>query len=308
MPNTIRFLTLALLFLSLSCAQQQGEFTGRHITPASVRIGTWDLRYLGPSAHNRNESRSPDDIAAYIAQSGASVLALTSVGETPGSADHNATLDRAFELLRLQGQGDWQYLLFPNQDPQHANGTAVAWNRNLIGKIDDAWALPIDQGQVSPSDGTLILDRVPHAVHFSTGDNGVDFVVVPISLQGDLGPGDHVAHRVTEATILAQKLPSIREHAGSPNLILAGDFGMPRITETTHRLLTDAGLRDLNASDLPSKLNGVSDDRVFVPASGPVFSGVHGLEQVTMPGFSDEQFRRRLSDHFMMVFTLRQPR
>jgi hypothetical protein len=298
----------ALLAVSLlcGCTHQNDDqaFSGRRVPPAVVRIASWDMRFLGPSNHTRDEHRSPDDIAAYIAQSGAAAIALQSVGQTPGADRRNATLDQALSILRQQGQGDWDYLLFPTQSQAHDQLTGVAWNKSILDKSGE-YALSVPTAEVSPADDALLFDRPPHAVKFTTGSGHVDFVIVSIHLQSNLGPGDHIAHRVTEVRALAGQLGTIRERLNDRDILLAGNFGIANSAETTERLLTQAGYRDLNAADYPTTLDGASDDRIFVPAEDANFAKLHTVNLVRMNGLSGEAFRRRLSDHYMIYIDLK---
>src|SRR4051812_21723177 len=96
----VRIFALSILTIGLlaSCASQRGASTAnlprtseRMATltreppvPKNVlRIGSWNLAWLGPSNHTPAERRSPEDLARYIARSGAAVIALQLDGESP---------------------------------------------------------------------------------------------------------------------------------------------------------------------------------------------------------------------------------
>jgi hypothetical protein len=149
----------------------------------------------------------------------------------------------------------------------------------------------------------LMWERVPHAMKFTAG-NGHDFVVVPIHMQSSRGPGDHMAHRVAEARELAGQVRAIAQNLSDPDVILIGDFGAPNSTETTVRLLKDVGFRDLNAGDAPTHLSGAAYERAFAPADQPEFIGPV-MRSVPSPTLAGENFRARLSDHYIAYFELK---
>jgi len=100
----VRLGNLALLILIsgliTSCSPQRGASTANLPKPSErmtpliqegavpkdvLRIGSWNTAWLGPSNHTPAERRTPEDLAQYIARSGAGIISLQLVGETPGS-------------------------------------------------------------------------------------------------------------------------------------------------------------------------------------------------------------------------------
>ncbi|HEV8379323.1 MAG TPA: hypothetical protein VGP99_10770, partial [Tepidisphaeraceae bacterium] len=138
------------------------------VPPEVIRIGSWNLAWLGPSNHTPAERRTPEDLAQYIARSGAAVISLQLVGETPGYPGRNTTLNSVAHILFSEGQGDWDYLLFPTQSRDRSGCTGVMWNKRWLSIVDKPYAIPVPRGQKALDD-TLIWDRIPHAVKFSTG-------------------------------------------------------------------------------------------------------------------------------------------
>jgi hypothetical protein len=297
-------MNLRLLVAALVVAASAASCTNRVPAgaPQSIRIATWNLRYLGPSNQNRAESRSPQDLADYVAESGAAVIALTEVGETPGTPLKNSTLDAALGILRNAGNGDWEYMLFPTQDDRQVRMTGVAWNKSLVRRDGEPYKVPVATGQMSAATNSMMWGRVPHAVKFTTGAN--DFVIVPIHLQPNQGPGDNMAHRVAEARELVRHLPDIASRLSDRDVILIGDFGAPVGTETTVRLLTQAGYQDLNDRDVSTHLSGAAFERAFVPADQPEFQGIK-MQSAAHPSLAGENFRTRLSDHYIAYFELK---
>ncbi len=268
-----------------------------------IRIGSWNMSYLGPSNHTPNETRSPQDLAQYIARSGAAVISLQEIGETPGQPRRNATLTAVAETLRAGGAGDWEYLLFPTQSRDMSGCTGVIWNKQHVNLVSQPYPVPI-QRNVRGLEDAIIWDRLPHAVKFSTGRS--DFVIIPIHTRPSPSPEGDASHRVHEIRLLASQLQGVRDRFDDRDLIVAGDFNSAGSSETTVQILLKQGLKDLNAADELTYISGAPFDRVFVPRDQPEFARAKQIRRVPFPGISLDQFRRRLSDHYLITFDMRE--
>jgi endonuclease/exonuclease/phosphatase family metal-dependent hydrolase len=267
-----------------------------------IRIGSWNMGWLGPSNHTPAERRSPQDLAEYIARSGAAVIALQEVGETPGSPRRNATLNNVAQVLADQGGADWDYLLFPTQLRDQSGCTGVMWNKRLVSLVGRPYAIPVRKGEKG-LDEALIWERLPHAVKFSTGKS--DFVIVPIHTKSSRIADPDSSHRVHEIRLLAMELDGVRRHFDDRDLILAGDFNTGGSGETTVMILLKQGFKDINSNDELTYISGAPFDRVFVPKDQPEFARATQIRRVSSPGMSLDQFRRRLSDHYLITFDVR---
>ena len=270
-------------------------------TAANLRIGSWNLRWLGPSAHDRFEARSPQDLAAYIASSGVSVLALQEVGQSPGAKLRNSTLDAAMTCLNESTTGQWDYVLFPSQDKDQSALTGIAWDKSLVRLTDPPLALPVTLGKTDPADNTQILACPPYAARFQPVRGSGEFVVIPIDLADNTSSVDRVAHRVAEAREIAAALPAVRNRFSSADLILIGDFAMSLSTETTGSLIAQCGFRDLNAGDLANFASGKPYARAFVPERSERLAANKSIAIATYPVFGPEIFREKLSDSFIIT-------
>jgi hypothetical protein len=267
-----------------------------------LRIGSWNMAWLGPSNHTPLERRTPEDLAQYIARSGAAVISLQLVGETPGSPGKNATLNNVIHILYSEGQGDWDYVLFPSQYRDRSDFTGVMWNKRLVSIVAQPYAIPVQRMQKALDD-MLLWERLPYAVKFSTGK--LDFVLIPVHTHASALPDADISHRVHEVRLLAQELDGIRKHFGTDNLIIAGDFNTMGSNETTVVILTKQGLRDLNANDELTYISGSPFDRIFVSKDQPAFAKATLIKRVPSPGMSLDEFRRRLSDHYLITSDVR---
>src|SRR5687767_12258182 len=80
-PTLLSLLALAAILPSCRSTPQDGGPTSQPaiddpVPPGHLRIGSWNLDGLGPSREFPRERRTPENLAAYITQSGAAVLAL----------------------------------------------------------------------------------------------------------------------------------------------------------------------------------------------------------------------------------------
>jgi hypothetical protein len=312
----LAFLILIIGLLT-SCSSQRGSSTANLPKPSErmaaliseaavpkdvLRIGSWNLAWLGPSNHTPAERRNPEDLAQYIARSGAGIISLQLIGETPGMAAKNATLNSVIEILRKEGQGDWEYVLFPSQYRDRSDFTGIMWNKQLVWPVAQPYAIPVPRVQKALDD-TLLWERLPYAMKFSTGRN--DFVMIPIHTHASALPDADISHRVHEVRLLAGELDGVRKHFDDKDLVLAGDFNTAGSNETTVVILTKQNLRDANANDELTYISGAPFDRVFVAKDQPEFAKDTQIKRVPWQGISLDEFRRRVSDHFLITLDMR---
>ena len=272
------------------------------VPPGHLRIGSWNLDGLGPSQEFPRERRTPENLAAYITQSGAAVLALQGVGQTPGTNRRNATLDQVFNTIKDQGYGDWQYVLFPTQSAQQSQLTGLAWNKHLVRMEDEPFAVPVERGSFA-LDGAPFWDRLPHAAKFRAAGGSADFVVISVHTRNLGMAGEDPSHRVHEIQRLALALDQVRSKLGDRDIILIGDFNTRAASETTATYLKGRGFRDLNAADHVTYMSGLPLDRAFVPADQKEFTPATSIRTVK-PKVGREAFKADFSDHYMITFDL----
>jgi hypothetical protein len=76
-------------------------------------------------------------------------------------------------------------------------------------------------------------------------------------------------------------------------------------SEDALRTFTGTGFVDLNSQDVPTYIDKLAGplDGAFVPNNQPEFSGSK-MEVVKSADMSPEEFRKKLSDYYMVKFTL----
>jgi len=139
---------------------------------------------------------------------------------------------------------------------------------------------------------------------FSAGPGRTDVVLIVLHMKADYN-GDFAAHRREEAAALVRSLPQVRAEFKDEDLVLIGDTNCPRGPEAATRDIEAAGFADLNASALATHWQGGTMDRVFVPADQPEFKrrafDVLSDSYIRQRSLSPKDFKRRYSDHFMVV-------
>lgn len=305
-------LASCLLLLALaSCPQNANPTPAAELATESnaptqtLWIGTWNIRFLGPSYDDSYEHREPAALGQYVADSGVSILALQEIGLTAG-LDHrgNDTLDRVFSWMRENGHGSWQYeLFFTHRSPNQLTG--VAWNSAHV-THQETLSVPLESGGASRYKAT-IWDRHPSAVKLSAGRGLTDIVVIPVHMKSNrASPGQRPRlHRGLEADLLVGALDDIMNHFWDEDIVILGDFNTKHAREPAMRAFEKAGFLDLNAVDGGTYLSRRNPpfDRILFPRGQPEFHGAE-LYVMTIEGMSDADFSRDYSDHRMAVAEL----
>ena len=121
--------------------------------------------------------------------------------------------------------------------------------------------------------------------------------------------GDFAVHRAAEAGVLAIALPEVESHFADFDVFIIGDTNSRRHDDQSIRIFEDAGLIDLNDADESTYWRGSALDRILVPDDQPEFASP-GFEvffntYAEARGINLTDFKRRWSDHQMVIFTLR---
>lgn len=304
------------------------------VTPRDVRIGAWNIEWLGKpderSGPARGVAQSPADIADYILFADVSILGLCEiVPEREGTRFRNRVLEEALALVEKKSGERWEYALFPGH-PQSEQLIGAAWSTadvaamdadgNVWDQRDDrAWKIPLGPAERGPT-GSPLWARTPHAMRFVLGDGATDIVLVTVHMKADYN-GDFAAHRAREAAVLARAWPDIAsEFAGSispeRDIVIIGDTNCVQKNEPAFEEFAKAGLIDLatkgNAAPPPTHWRDGAMDRVLVPGDQPEFAAstfeVISGRYLRERDMDNRDFKRRLSDHFMVVTTLKSQR
>ena len=278
-------------------------------TDRKLRIGTWNMHYLGPSEQTPDERRDLGRLAEYIRLSGVSVLALQEIGVCSAGEATNPTLDEIFLRLGDLTGGDWTYVLFESEDPTALVG--LAWNRKVwkqvgrarpVNAVGDAPGL---FGFIPLPLASKLWPRPPFAVELSAGDGLTDVVFVPVHLATRFELyffEDGTAHRTAESASLAKALPDVMDEFHDKDVVVLGDFNIELATEGATEALLDGGWRDLNCADYGTHHLDLPLDRIFVPDDQPEFGLPGNFFRVIPPeAKSWLDFTDRWSDHLLVV-------
>lgn len=287
---------------------------------AIVRIGSWNIEWLGKpdgrSGQGRGVAQTPQDLADYIVAARISILALQEiVPDSAGDAPRSDELDAALALVSRQTSGDWQYILFPGRSATDQL-CGVAWDARVVtpqplkgaeAGAGRAMRMPVAAGR--SSQGSVIWHRTPHLVKFATlAQRQTDFAVIVVHMKADY-EGDFAAHRGEEAGRLVKELPGVADGLSERDLVIIGDTNMTRAGEPAAKAIENAGYRDLNAKQETTHWRGGATDRAFVPRQQPEFTDsrieVMSDRYLEAKRWEPRDFKQRLSDHYMIVTTIR---
>lgn len=288
-----------------------------HVAPAAskerLRIGSWNLHYLGPSEKTPHETRDVRAIASYVRSSGVSVLALQEIGISAESdSPRSPTLDAIFDELRADG-ADWTYRLFCTPEGL-TQCTGLAWDRRVVTETADPMELDVDTTPPGILPGLSFLTaaiepdlwmRRPVAVKLSAGTGRTDLVFISVHLKSHIETfffEDSAAHREAEALRLVACLDDVAGVLGDRDVVVLGDFNVGLATESVGASFTERGWRDLNCARLTTHEYGFALDRIFVPSGEPEFGLVPNFATVVPAGVESwDEFVERFSDHLLVV-------
>lgn len=282
----------------------------RLTTPAELRIGSWNIEHLGSPAKRsgpaKNVKQRAEDLADYIAFSEVDVLGLIEIyGDSTGSSA-NRILNAAFETLDKDRGAKWKYALF-GKGRQQLIG--VAWNTAKVSRVGSIQRIEFPSGSPTRGpQGNIIWHRHPHVVKFAAhGQQQTDFAVIVLHMKADY-EGDFADHRKVEAELLSEVFPELRDRVDR-DLILIGDANAKGHAESSVQQFVRSGFKDLNRQDAKTHWQFGALDRALVPTDQPEFSDsklvVLREQYWATQNLTQEDFKRKYSDHFLIWMTLK---
>lgn len=270
---------------------------------APIRVGAWNIEWLGTpgsrSGPAKNVAQTAEDLADYILAADVAILGVEEIARS-GSGDGwtNDTLSQALEIIGRRTGHAWRQRLFPARSGRNQN-TGIAWDTTRVTAVGEP--RPATLADRAADGKTHIWARPPFGQTFSAGDGLTDFVVFVLHMKSDYG-GSFEATRELEARAFVRDLPGTFTDRDT---LLIGDANCSRHSEAAVAVFESAGLADLNAADSPTHWRYGPLDRALVPAAQPEFSRrvfeVRKKDFLASRGLSDEQFKVRYSDHWMIV-------
>lgn len=277
-----------------------------------IVVGAWNIEFLG--APNRRDDtgkgvlQEASDIATCVKTSGVNLLALEEIcvkKDSPGLT--NAVLDDTVKTLNEESSAKWKYQLFKAKGKGRQQLTGVMWNEAVIKQAGEPFRVPMEipkRKQGEPDYWT----RWATAMKFSAGEGKTDIVVIPVHMKSNrAGAEAGAAHRHQEALLLTSALDKVRNHFSDHDILIVGDTNMLGASEKGWKVFTGTGFVDLNGRDettyISEKYPNSPLDRAFVPNTQPEFVASK-LEVYKPTDLSPADFRKKLSDHYMIKFNI----
>ncbi|HEX2062613.1 MAG TPA: endonuclease/exonuclease/phosphatase family protein [Thermoanaerobaculia bacterium] len=272
-----------------------------------VRIGAWNIEWLG-AAHKRGAGnagipQNASDLATYIIASRVDVLGLEEITRN-GPDDTNRTMTAALKLVRQKTGNTWEHVLFDKPNGDRDQRIGVAWNTARARLVGDPVKIDVPNDTQGVSE---LWERHPHAVKFSFGEGKTDVVLVVLHMKSNRSSvPPPVRRRELEAGTLVAALPQVRSAMDDEDVVLIGDANVLSADEIAARIFTDADFIDLNADDEGTHVSTDTPpfDRIFVPQDDEFEDSIQRVfdSAFRQPRqMSLKQFRRRFSDHFMIM-------
>lgn len=291
--------TLAWLLPPVPLAEAQPD--------RKVRLGTWNIEWLGNAEKRKKPAQKAGDLAKYILASKVDLLGLNEITHD-GAGDNprtNQTLTDALQIVRKESGKEWKHLLFPSEDPgQKDQLCGVAWNTEAVKLVEKPFRVPVRRGPATHKDAWR---RQPHAVKFSFGEKKTDVVLVPLHMKSNAGGGitQMSKIRAEEALMLSRGLAALQNQFQDDDILLIGDLNCLIADEPALQRFRSVGLRDLNRSD---ELTWIKEriydpapfDRILVPEEQPEFRACKFHVFREHPFASEKEYRERCSDHYLV--------
>jgi hypothetical protein len=272
----------------------------------TVRLGTWNIEWLGNAAKRRKPAQKPEDIAKYLLASKVDLLGLNEItDDAEGDTPANKTLTETFKLMTKETGKEWKHVLFPSETPGHKDQLCgVAWNTEAVTLMEKPYRIPIRRG---PAADENFWRRHPYAVKFSFGDKKTDVVLIPVHMKSNSGGGITKMSKVrnAEAGALVRALAAVQNHFSDDDIIVLGDLNCLVHEESAMMRFKAAGFRDLNANDQLSWIkeriyDPAPFDRILVPEDQPEFKDCRFTVFREHAFNSEREYRQQLSDHYLV--------
>lgn len=265
----------------------------------SLRIGTWNLEFLGAHGDFRNKLPLRDDgdfqkIGQKVRALGVAVLAVQEIcGEAP------------LRKVAAAAGPSWQVLL----------GTSGGWDdgktAQQIGFLYDAAVVDLLQAEEllalpREQEGVAIFHRVPVSACFRWKATGFDFRAITVHLKAGQKAPDETKRRL-ESTLLHEWIVDLQRATGEDqDIVVLGDFNSTYGTEPQRALERGGSLQYLQpAAPTPTIMHFPEPiDQVAVAPGfdelGRTSFTVHG----GFDGMEKDAWRKIYSDHFPLTVTI----
>ncbi|MFM1873251.1 MAG: hypothetical protein RL398_2673, partial [Planctomycetota bacterium] len=231
----IKLLRLAPLFVACSAVLAAPQ------EPQTLRIGTWNLEFLGAQGNFRNNLPPRDDadyaaIGAKVRELGVAVLAVQEIcGEEP------------LRKVAAGAGGTWQCFL----------GTSGGWDdgktSQQVGFLYDSAVVDlVGAGELlglpREIDGTPIFHRVPVTAAFRHKATGMDFRAITVHLKAGQKDLDKIKRRLEASHLDAWLRTALAKDGEDRDIVVLGDFNSTYATDPQTILEKGGGFQYLVAN------------------------------------------------------------
>ena len=280
----MRTFALALLFAASLAAQD----------PGTLRIGTWNLEFLGsetPSHRNNLPPRDDGDYAKIgqkVKELGVAVLA---VQEICGS-----------EPLRKVAAGagpSWKFVLGTSggwDDGKTLQQIGFLWDSAVVDCLFAEELLQLPR----QAEGVPIFHRVPVTAAFKVKATGFDFRATTVHLKAGQKPPDEQKRRLEATALRAWFLQLQQTNGEDEDRVLLGDFNSTYGSEPETIFENGALLTYLHAkTPCPTIMHFADpiDQVVVAPGFGELRADSFTVDG-DFDGLAKEAWRKTYSDHF----------
>lgn len=264
----------------------------------ALRIGTWNLEFLGAAGNFRNNlpPRDPEDYAAIGKQVRDLGVAVLAVQEICGAAPLQQVAAGAGPQWRsmLGTSGGWD-------DGKTSQQIGFLYDEAAVELLGAAELLHLPREQ----DGTPIFHRVPVTAAFRHRSSGVDFRIVTVHLKAGKKDLDETKRRL-EATELQKWLSSLAQGQEDQDIVLLGDFNSTYGTAPQTVLEQGGAYQYLaGAERVPTIMHFPEPiDQVVVNAQCRELERSSYRVHSDLGGLSKDAWRKIYSDHFPVTVTI----
>ncbi len=287
------------LWFAISCLLLLAPFA-RTQQPITLRVGTWNLEFLGDPANHRDKLPPRDDtdfvkIGQYLRALGPSVLAVQEICGAAPLRKVAAAAGPTWDLV-LGTTGGWD-------DGKTAQNIGFLYDTARVELLSAEELLDFPR----TLDNLPIFHRVPVTACFRDRQSGCDFRAVTVHLKASQKPDD-LKKRKLEATVLRDWLLLLEADAHEDqDIVLLGDFNSTYGADPETVLETAGVVRYLRPAEptptilhFPEPIDQIAPSPRFEEVDRTSYS-VHG----PLPDADRVAWRKTYSDHFPVTFDLR---
>jgi len=288
-----------VLFLPLLLAALPAQ---ARATAPTVRIGTWNLEFLGAATDFRNGLPLRDDsdlqkIGEKIRSLGVAVLAVQEIGGEAPLHKVAAGAGPSWQLV-LGTTGGWD-------DGKNAQRIGFLYDRSQVELLHAAELLHLPR----KLEDVDIFHRVPVTACFRVVATGFDFRAVTVHFKAGQKAQDEKKRRL-ESTTLHEWVVGLQDRAGEDqDVVVLGDFNSTYGTDPQKALETGGALQYVQPSSLaptimhfPEPIDQVARGPGFTELLADSFT-VHG----DLGGLDKNAWRKIYSDHFPVTVAIQGP-